>query len=166
MKARRLRLLDDPDVQTWLPAGLLGGSSGALAVGWLLWGPPELLNSSLCVVVTGPLVILTMVLVSSMGISFVILVQRCIKAVRQYTRPLSISMYEPPEPMIEMDILAWPHPGCGLLVYIPMILLSGGASLPWFWFGIRHTPVVPLLLLLVIGMPVGVWIARREVRHW
>ena len=166
MKAWWLRLREDPKLRTWLPAGLLGGSSGALAIGWLLWGPPGLLNSSLCVVVTGPLVILAMLLVSSMGVSFVILVQRWIKAVRRYTRPLSVSMYEPPEPMIEMDILAWPHPGCGLLIYIPLILLSGGASLPWFWFGIRHTPVVPLLLLLAIGVPAGIWIAKREARHW
>jgi len=166
MKAHWRRLREDPKLKIWLPAGLLGGSSGALAVGWLLWGPPRLLNSSLCFVVTGPLAVLALLFVSSMGISFVILLQRLIKAVRQYTRPLSVSMYEPTEPIIEMEVVAWPHPGCGLLIYIPLILLSGGASLPWFWFGVRHTPVVPLLLLLVIGVPVGIWIAKREVRHW
>mgnify|MGYP001091226618 CR=1 FL=1 len=166
MKARWRRLREDPKLQIWLPAGLLGGSSGALAVGWLLWGPPRLLNSSLCFVITGPLAILALLFVSSMGISFVILLQRLFKAVRQTMRPLSVSMYEPAEPLIEMEVVAWPHPGCGLLIYIPMILLSGGASLPWFWFGIRHTPVVPLLLLLVIGVPTGLWIAKREARYW
>jgi len=166
MEAQWRRLREDPKLQTWLPAGLLGGSSGALAVGWLLWGAPRLLNSSLCFVITGPLAVLAFLFVCSLGISFVILLQRLIKAIRQATRPLSVSMYEPAEPIIEMEIVAWPHPGCGLLIYIPLILLSGGASLPWFWFGIRHTPFVPLLLLLVTGMPVGTWIAKREVKHW
>ena len=166
MKTQWRRLREDPKLQTWLPAGLLGGSSGALAVGWLLWGPPGLLNSSLCFVMTGPLAILAFLIVCSLGISFVILVQRSIKAIRQYTRPMSVSMYEPVEPIIEMEVVAWPHPGCGLLIYIPLILLSGGASLPWFWFGIRTTPIVPLLLLLVIGVPIGIWIAKREATYW
>jgi len=166
MEARWRRLREDPKLQTWLPAGVLGGSSGALAVGWLLWGPPRLLNSSLCFVMTGPLAVLAFLVVCSSGISFVILLQRSIKTVRRYTRPMSVSMYEPPEPIIEVDVVAWPHPGCGLLIYIPLILLSGGVSLPWFWFGTRHTPAVPLVLLLVIGMSVGIWVAKREVRHW
>jgi len=166
MREQWRRLREDPKLQTWLPAGLLGGSSGALAVGWLLWGPPKLLNSSLCFLMTAPLAVLAFMVVCSLGISFVILLQRSIKAARRYTRPLSVSMYEPPEPIIEVDVVAWPHPGCGLLIYIPLILLSGGASLPWFWFGIRHTPAVPLVLLLVIGMPVGIWVAKREVQHW
>jgi len=166
MKAQWRRLREDPKLQIWLPAGLLGGSSGALAVGWLLWGPPSLLTSSLCFVITGPLAILAFLLVCSLGVSFVILLQRSIKAIRQTVRPLSVSMYEPVDPIIEMEVVAWPHPGCGLLMYIPLILLSGGASLPWFWFGIRHTPVVPLLLLVVIGIPVGLWIAEREARYW
>ena len=166
MRARWRRLREDPKLRIWLPAGLLGGSSGGLAVGWLLWGSPRLLNSSLCFIITGPVVLLAFLLVCSMGISFVILLQRSIKAVRQTTRPLSVSMYEPAEPIIEMEVVAWPHPGCGLLIYIPLILLSGGVSLPWFWFGIRHTPVASLLLLLAIGVPVGIWIAKREVRHW
>jgi hypothetical protein len=38
-------------------------------------------------------------------------------------------------------------------------------SVPWFWFGPRQVPVVRLLLSGVVGLPLGLVIARREAKE-
>jgi hypothetical protein len=145
----------------WLPAGLYGGASGGMAAAWLLWGLPELIISGLCLI--GKIMVIGLVglVVCVMGCLFVITGQRLYKAIRYLVQPPMVAMYEPQEPIPEFELFA--NPGCGLSLMVPILLISGALSLPWFWLGPTQVDVVPLLVATFLGLPVGLLIARREV---
>lgn len=148
-------------VWTWLPAGLYGGAAGGMAGAWLLWGLPALVAAGLCM--PGKVVVVGLVglVVAVMGSFFVITAQRIYRAVRYLVQPPVVTMYEPPEPIPEFELFT--NPGCGLSVMVPMLLISGALSLPWFWLGLTQVDAVPLLVSVLLGLPVGLLIARREV---
>lgn len=148
-------------VWTWLPAGLFGGAAGGMAAAWLLWGLPELWITALCL--TGKVGAVGLVggVVCVMGSLFVITGQRIYRAVRYLVQPPVVTMYEPPEPIPESELFT--NPGCGLLVMVPILLLSGVLSLPWFWLGPTQVDAGPLLVSTLLGLPVGLFVARREV---
>jgi hypothetical protein len=147
-----------------LPAGVYGGIAGGFAAAWLLWGAPRLLSQALCLLVKVPLTLLVLAFVATFGCTLVLMTQTLIRGLRYLYRP-PMSMYEPMEPIPELQLVEWPNPGCGLLLLVPIILLSALLSLPWFWFGPRQVPVGRLLLSAVVGLPVGLAIARLETNR-
>ncbi|MGC9348118.1 MAG: hypothetical protein ACP5JG_08285 [Anaerolineae bacterium] len=149
----------------WLPAGVYGGVAGGFAAAWLLWGGPRLLSQALCLLVKVPLTLLMLAFVATFGCTLVLMTQTLIRGIRHMRRP-PISMYEPIEPIPELQLVQWPHPGCGLFFLVPIVLLSALFSLPWFWFAPRQVPVGRLLLSAVVGLPVGLAIARHETKQF
>jgi hypothetical protein len=113
-----------------------------------------------------PILVGAYFLVTALGITLVMLVRRSVKAIRRLRTPPAIAMWEPPEPMVELDMLAWPHPGCGIALYLPLILLGGAGSLIWFYLGFRQVRFWPMVGTMVAGLPVGLRMARAEARTW
>lgn len=166
LKARWRRLQDDPYLWEWLPSGVLGGLSGGAVVAWLLFGSPSLLTAQICFVFVLPVLALAYLLVVALGITLVMLTRRSIKAIRRMRTPASVAMWEPPEPMVELDAFAWPHPGCGIALYVPLILVSGAGSLTWFYLGFRQVPFWWMIGAMVLGLPLAIRMARKEAKVW
>lgn len=166
VKQRLQRLLRDPNLWEWLPSGLLGGLSGGAAVAWLLWGAPKLLTAQICFVFVVPLLVGTYFLVTALGITLVMLTRRTVKAIRRIRTPAAIAMWEPPEPMVELDAFGWPHPGCGIAMYLPLILISAAGSLVWFYLGFWQVPFWRMVAAMVLGLPLAIRMARGEARVW
>jgi hypothetical protein len=146
----------------WLPAGIFGGISGGFGTAWLLWGAPRLLMRSICILIKIPLVIAVLALVTTMGCTFALSLHTLIRGIRQLIRPRRLSLYEPYDPIPEMEMFPWPHPGCGLLLVLPILLIAGVVSVPWLWLGPTQVPIGWLLLSAVVGLPLGLAIARQE----
>jgi|GEM_PF-4025010 len=146
----------------WVIAGIFGGISGGLAVAWLLWGRPHLLSSALCFLVKIGASGLLWLIACAGGCSFILTTHNLIKAIRQLTRPASI--YEPVEPIPELEILSWPHPGCGLLIYAPLLGLTAAVSLPWFYLSLRQVPLIFALLSAFLGITGGLLLMHGEAK--
>lgn len=163
---RWYRLRYDPNLGMWLRPGLYGGLSGGAAVAWSLWGWPDLLQRGVCFVFWVPLAIVAFLFVCAMGVSLVLFVQRLIKAIRRLTMSPAVAMWEPMDPMVELDLFAWPHPGCGLALYVPLILLSAICSVTPIVLAFLQAPIWRVLLLMFFGVPFGIWMARSESKSW
>jgi hypothetical protein len=164
--ARLQQLRHDPYLWDWLPAGLLGGMSGGAIVAWLIWGSPRLLRGSLCFVFAAPLLVFAYLFAAAMGITFVILTQRTVKVIRRLTTPPSLMIWEPPDPMVELDAIAWPHPGCGIALYAPLILISALGSLVWFYLGFGQVRLWWMIGAMLLGLPPALKIAYGEIKRW
>ena len=152
----------DDEPGRWVPAGLFGGAAGACAAAWLLWGATGLLDA-LCFPLNGLAVGLLYAIACVGGYSFIGTLQHLVRAIRHLRRPPTLSYYEPPsERFPELEIIGGPHPGCGLLMLVPILLLGLVVSLPWFWLALRFVPPGRLVLALLLGLPPGLLLARRE----
>jgi hypothetical protein len=150
----------------WLPAGIYGGITGGFGAAWLLWGNPRLLTRPLCILIKAPIAVAVFIGVMTMGCTFVLSGQTLVRGIRRIIepQPIGMLMYEPEEPIPEMELIRWPHPGCGLLSILPIMLIGGAFSLPWLWFAPRQVPIGWLILSGVIGLPFGLVIARQEAQ--
>ncbi len=149
----------------WVAPGLLGGACGGSAAAWLLWGWPGLLRRGICFPLALLLAALGFALGSAAGLSLVLTAQTVVKAIRRLRRPTYFAMYEPQEPIPELEVMSWPSPGCGLWMLVPILGISAVTSIPWLWFAFRHLPVWLWLLSMVLGLPWGLLMARSEVRR-
>jgi hypothetical protein len=150
----------------WVPAGLVGGAAGAFAVAWLLWGSARQFWNAICF----PMNVLGLVvlyLVAAVGAySFIATLQHMVRAIRHLRRPSIYAYYEPPsEQFPELEIIAGRYRGCGLLILVPILLLTLAVSLPWFLLAPSSVPPDQLLLAVLLGLPPGVIIARQEARR-
>jgi hypothetical protein len=153
----------------WVPAGLFGGAAGACAAAWLLWGAVDLFGG-FAGTVCFPLYLLGIALLYLIacvgGYSFISTLQHVVRAIQHLRRPPVYAYYEPPsESFPELEVIGGPHPGCGLLLWGPILLLGLAVSLPWFWFALHTVPPGRLVLALLLGLPPGLVIARRETRR-
>ena len=150
--------------ERWLTAGIFGGITGGFGTAWLLWGAPRLLTRAFCSLVKIPVAIGMLVMVTTMGCSFILVGQTFIQGIQRIIRPQPMAMFEPQEPIPELELIQWPHPGCGLLFMVPVLMIAGAGSVPWLWFAPQQVPLGWLLLSAVVGLPVGLWIARQEIQ--
>lgn len=164
MKRGRLGRFFDEDARIWLPTGIVGGAAGGCAVAWLLWGSPHLLSGTLCFPISALVLLLLYAIACAGGCSLILTVRMLARAIRQLTRPPSpyMAVLEPPETFPELNLVSWPHPGCGLIIYVPIIAVSAAAALPWFWLAFREVAPGRLLIAIALGLPLGIVMARRE----
>lgn len=165
--ARRARRWFGNDAATWLPASLFGGAAGGCAAAWLVWGSADLLNLAIC----GPfqwLALLTLYLIATAGgyslIASAIYVARAIRYLR---RPPAYLMYEAvaeEAQFPELQIVEG-RPGCGLALYVPILLVGAAVSLPWYVLALRSVPVGRLVLALLLGLPGSFLMARYEAQR-
>lgn len=149
----------------WVPAGIFGGITGGFGTAWLLWGAPSLLTRMFCFLFKVPIVLLMLVLVATMGCSFIIVGRTLVLGIRRLVRPQPLMSYEPQEPIPELQLIQRPHPGCGLVFLVPILLIAGAGSVPWLWIAPQQVPLGRLLLSAAVGVPVGLAIAWQEVKR-
>lgn len=154
-----------PPLWRWLPSGIYGGITGGFATAWLLWGPPRLLTRALCFLIKVPIAFVMLLGVTTMGCTFILSGHTLIRGIWRLIRPRPpMMMYEPEEPILEMELIQWPHPGCGLFFILPILFIAGAASVPWLWFAPRQVPLGWLALSALVGMPLGLATARQEAQ--
>ena len=149
----------------WLPAALFGAVAGGCAAAWMLWTTVNFLGGSICFPLNLVAAALLYGLACVGGYSFISSVQHVVRAIRHLRQPAVFAYYEPPsEKFPELELIGGPR-GCGLVIYIPIILLSLAISAPWFWIGPASVPLGRLLLTILIGLPAGLLLARGEHRR-
>jgi hypothetical protein len=149
----------------WLPGALFGAVAGGCAAAWVLWGAVNILGGPICFPMNLLAAAFLYVLACVGGFSFIASVQHVVRAIRHLRQPAVFAYYEPPsEKFPELELIGGP-PGCGLVIYIPIVLLSMAISVPWFWIGPASVPLGRLLLTILIGLPAGLLLARAEHRR-
>ncbi len=150
----------------WLPAGAFGGVAGGCAAAWVLWGSAELIGGPICFPLNLVAAGLLYLLAAVGGYSFISSMQHVIRAIRYLRRPPVYAYYEPPsEKFPELQIIGGPFPGCGLVIFLPILVLGLVISVPWFWVAAVSVPPGRLLLAVLLGLPPGIKIARGEARR-
>ncbi len=153
-----------PPLWRWLPAGIFGGVTGGFGTAWLLWGAPRLLTRSLCFLIKIPVALVMLIGVTTMGCTFILSGHTLIRGILRLIRPRPPLMYEPQEPILEMELIQWPHPGCGLFFILPILFIAGAISVPWLWFAPQQVPLGWLLLSGLVGLPLGLATAIQEAQ--
>lgn len=159
---RRLRY--DPQRREWLPAGLAGGLSGGAGIAWLLWGWPNLLGRDLCFLLWLALGIGIAVLGCAGGVGFVVLVQRLLETLRRLRTSPAAALWEPVEPDTEADLEVVSGPGCAIALYLPVISVSGAVAGALVYLAFRQVAFWRVIVMAVLGLPLGIAMARAEVR--
>jgi hypothetical protein len=162
----RLRMLrDDPQLWEWLAAGLVGGLTGGAATAWLFWGWPNLLRDGVCFIFWLAAGAAMFAFTCAMGVSAALLIRLLVKAIRRLRTPPAYAMWEPPEPVPEIDLGLFSHPGCAVGLYLPLILLSGVLSLVCIVLAFRQVPVGRVVVMVVLGLPFGLAMARSDIKR-
>ncbi len=159
------RLRDDPELRSWLPAGLVGALIGGCGVAWLFWGWPHLLRDGVCFVFWLGAGAAALALCCGMGVSLVLLTQWLLKALRRLRPPSPYAMWEPADPVPEIDLGVLSEPGCAVALYLPLIVMTGAFSVGCVVLALRQVSIWRVIAMVVLSLPVGVAMARSEIRR-
>jgi len=165
LTGRLRRLRDDPELRSWLPAALVGALVGGCGVAWLFWGWPHLLRDGVCFVFWLGAGAAALALCCGMGVSLVILTQWLLKALRRLRPPPAYAMWEPVDPVPEIDMGVLSEPGCAVALYLPLIVMTGAFALGCVVLALRQVSVGRVIAMVVLSLPVGVAMARSETRR-
>jgi len=156
------RLWHDPELWTWLPAGLVGGITGGAGVAWLFWGWPDLLERNTCFALWLSLGAIVAIFACAAGAGLVFLIQWLVKVMRRLRTSPALAMWEPPEPVAELDQGVVSTPGCAVALYLPLISLCGAISLGLVALAFWQVPFWRVIGMMALGLPFGIAMARSE----
>ena len=120
-----------------------------------LWQAPELwtwLPAGLAGGITG-------------GAGVVFLIQWLVKILRRFRTPPALAMWEPAEPVAELDQGIVSTPGCAVALYLPLICVCGAVALGLVILALWHVAFWRVIGLMALGLPFGVAMARAESRR-
>ncbi len=162
---RLRRLRDDPELRSRLPAALVGALVGGCGVAWLFWGWPLLLRDGVCFVFWLGAGAAMLALCCGVGVSLVMLTQWLLKALRRLRQPPLYAMWEPADPVPEIDLGVLSEPGCAVALYLPLIVMTGGFSVGCVVLALAQVSLGRVIAMVVLSLPVGVAMARSETRR-
>ncbi|MCU0522774.1 MAG: hypothetical protein MUF84_19060 [Anaerolineae bacterium] len=162
LRERWGRLRDDPQLWEWLPAGIVGGISGGAGVAWLFWGWPNLLGSGACFALWVTLGAIMFIFACAAGVGLVFLTKWLVRILRRLRTPPALAMWEPVEPVAELDSGIISTPGCAMALYLPLICLCGAAALGLAVLAFWQVAAWRVILLIAAAIPLGMVMARSE----
>jgi len=162
LSERWRRLLHDPELWTWLPAGLVGSVTGGAGVAWLFWGWPNLLGGGTCFPLWLVLGVVAFAFACAAGAGLVFLIQWLVKVLRRLRMPPALAMWEPVEPVAELDQGIVSTPGCAVALYMPLICVCGAVALGLVILAFSQVAFWRVIGLMVLGLPFGLAMARSE----
>ncbi len=165
LSERWRRLWQAPELWTWLPAGLAGGITGGAGVAWVFWGWPNLLGSGTCFPLWLVLGVVAFAFACAAGAGVVFLIQWLVKILRRFRTPPALAMWEPAEPVAELDQGIVSTPGCAVALYLPLICVCGAVALGLVILALWHVAFWRVIGLMALGLPFGVAMARAESRR-